>query len=118
MHSSRIFPSDQFMQPTQEGEPIRSIVTESPDATVVAWHILPGQRIACHVHPHGQDTWTILAGQGVYQMDAAGETIRTIVPGDVVVAHRGQVHGVHNHGDVPLRFISVVTPAGAGFELV
>ncbi len=116
MSRIRIFTSELFMH-AAEGEPIRSIVTESPDATVVAWHILPGQRIASHRHPEGQDTWTILSGKGAYQTTTVGES-RTIVAGDVVVAHRGQVHGVHNHGPEPLRFISVVTPSTAGFELV
>lgn len=102
------------MQPS-EGEPIRSVITQSADATVVAWHIRPGQRIAAHVHPNGQDTWTILSGHGEYQVDAAG-TSRRIGAGDVVVAHTGEVHGVLNSGDAPLVFISVVSPLDAGFE--
>jgi quercetin dioxygenase-like cupin family protein len=114
--SPRIFKSSAFMQPA-EGEPIRSVITQSAQATVVAWHIEPGQRIAVHIHPNGQDTWTILAGSGQYQLDAAG-TSRSIVAGDVVVAHQGEPHGVHNTGSVPLVFISVVSPLEAGFELL
>ncbi|MCP9798354.1 hypothetical protein [Cyanobium sp. Lug-B] len=34
----------------------------------------------------------------------------------VVVAPVGCVHGVSNHGQEPLTFISVVSPADAGFE--
>ncbi|MES2947111.1 MAG: cupin domain-containing protein [Pseudomonadota bacterium] len=116
MSSTRIFASELCMHAT-DGEPIRSIVTESPDATVVAWNVLPGQRIACHIHPHGQDTWTILSGRGAYQIDAGSES-RTIVADDVVVAHRGQVHGVRTLGAEPLCFISVVTPSEAGYALV
>lgn len=41
-----------------------------------------------------------------------------IVAGDVVVARTGNVHGVLNTGDEPLRFISVVSPGSAGYELV
>jgi quercetin dioxygenase-like cupin family protein len=104
------------MQPS-DGEPIRSVITQSADATVVAWHIRPGQRIAAHVHPSGQDTWTILSGSGEYLIDADGST-RTIRAGDVVVAHMGQIHGVLNSGTVPLVFVSVVSPLEAGFELV
>jgi quercetin dioxygenase-like cupin family protein len=33
----------------------------------------------------------------------------------VVIAHRGEVHGVLNTGQEDLVFISVVTPAAAGF---
>lgn len=114
MSTTRIFDSSAFMQPT-DGEPIRSVITQSAHATVVAWHIRPGQRIAAHVHPHGQDTWTILSGSGEYQLDTDGAS-RGISSGDVVVAHTGEVHGVVNTGSEPLVFISVVAPLEAGFE--
>ena len=116
MNTDRIFQSSQFMQPT-DGEPIRSVVTESKDAVVVAWHIQPGQEIPAHIHPNGQDTWTILSGTGDYYLDHAGAT-KPISAGDVVIAPMGFVHGVLNHGDEPLVFISVVSPAEAGYQLV
>ncbi len=84
---------------------------------MVAWYIQPGQTIPAHNHPHGQDTWTILAGRGKYYLDQAG-TRTPIVVGDVVVAHTGCVHGVVNNGNEPLVFISVVSPADAGYQLV
>jgi quercetin dioxygenase-like cupin family protein len=114
MSAERIFNSAKFLQPT-DGEPIRSVVTESEHATIVAWQIAPGQEIPAHVHPHGQDTWTILAGQGEYYLDRVGTT-KSIGGGDVVIAPRGSVHGVFNHSDEPLIFISVVCPAEAGYE--
>ena len=116
MSTTRIFNSSKFFQPT-DGEPIRSVVTESEDAVVVAWYIKPGQEIAAHIHPNGQDTWTVLTGKGEYYLDKAGTT-KPIVAGDVVVAHTGCVHGVFNNGDEPLIFISVVSPADAGYQLV
>ncbi len=116
MSATRIFNSSEFFQPT-DGEPIRSVITESKDATVVAWYIKPGQEIPAHIHPHGQDTWTILAGQGDYYLDNAGTT-KLIVAGDVAIAQIGCVHGVFNNGDQPLIFISVVTPADAGYQLL
>lgn len=116
MNPTRIFRSSEFFQPT-DGEPIRSVVTESQAAVVVAWHIEPGQEIPAHIHPHGQDTWTILSGQGEYYLDKAGMT-KPIVAGDIVVAHPEFVHGVFNSGDQPLVFISVVSPSDAGYQLV
>ena len=116
MSATRIFKSADFMQPA-EGEPIRSVITQSAEATVVAWHVKPGQRIAAHVHPQGQDTWTILSGCGEYQLQAGGAT-RTIVAGDIAVAHTGSVHGVYNHGSEPIVFISVVSPGEAGYQPV
>ena|SRR5581483_10618539 len=116
MNSNRIFNSADFFQPC-DSDPVRSVVTQSPEAVVVAWYLKPGQRIAPHVHPQGQDTWTILAGQGEYILDAAGASC-SIAAGDVIVAFTGSVHGVHNNGDQPLMFISVVSPAEAGYQLV
>ncbi len=113
---TRIFNSSQFFQPTDE-EPIRSVVTESQAAVVVAWYIKPGQEIAAHIHPHGQDTWTILKGKGKYYLDRSGNT-KSIVAGDVVIAPIGCVHGVLNQNDEPLVFISVVSPADAGYQII
>lgn len=115
MHADRIFPSADQFRPTSEGEPLRTVVVETPDAVIVAWHVEPGQSIPAHVHPAGQDTWTILSGTGQYRLDHAG-TAREVYAGDVVVAPRGCVHGVFNHGRQPLRFISVVSPGSAGYE--
>lgn len=116
MNAKRIFQIADFMQPST-GEPIRSVVVESSDSVVVAWHVNPGQKIAAHVHPAGQDTWTILSGHGEYQLQAAGES-KPIAAGDIVIAPSGCVHGVFNNGTEPLRFISVVSPASAGYELI
>jgi quercetin dioxygenase-like cupin family protein len=116
MNETRIFNSSEFFQAT-DGEPIRSVVTESPDAVVVAWYIQPDQKISPHLHPNGQDTWTIISGKGEYYLDEIGST-QPIAAGDVVVAPKGSVHGVFNNGTEPLVFISVVCPATAGYLLV
>jgi quercetin dioxygenase-like cupin family protein len=116
LNTTRIFNSSQFFQPT-DNEPIRSVITESKDAVVVAWYIKLGQEILPHIHPNGQDTWTILTGTGDYYLDHVG-TIIPITAGDVVIAPVGCVHGVINKGDEPLTFISVVSPADAGYQLV
>ena len=116
MLRQRIFSSSEFFQPT-DGAPIRSVISESPESTIVAWYIQPQQSIPAHIHPQGQDTWTILAGQGEYYLDRAGTT-KLIVKGDVVIAPTGSVHGVANHSNEPLIFISVVSPSTAGYELI
>ena len=116
MNPIRVFNSSKFVR-SSDGEPIRSVITESPDAVVVVWYIQPQQEIAADRHPHGQDTWTILAGQGKYYLDRLGTTT-SIAMGDVVVAPIGSVHGVFNDGDEPLIFSSVVSPATAGYELI
>jgi quercetin dioxygenase-like cupin family protein len=116
MRPQRLFKVVDFLQPA-DGEPIRSVITESADAAVVAWYVKSGQQISAHVHPDGQDTWTILSGCGAYRLGANGESI-AIAQGDVLVAHRREVHGVLNTGQEPLVFVSVVSPAALGFEPV
>ena len=114
--NSRIFNSRQFLLPA-DGEPIRSVITQSKDAVIVAWYVKPGQRISTHFHPHGQDTWTILSGSGDYCLSASGSS-KLVSAGDVVVAHTGEAHGILNTGEVELVFVSVVTPPEAGYQLV
>jgi quercetin dioxygenase-like cupin family protein len=116
MTPERVFSAAAYFQ-ASEGEPIRTVVTQTPEATVVAWHLEPVQQIAAHFHPSGQDTWTILSGEGRYQLSQDGST-RAIRASDVALAPVGAVHGVLNTGTEPLRFVSVVSPADAGFELI
>ena len=110
----RVFHVADHLQPN-DGEPIRSVVHETGDAAIVAWTVKPGQRISPHLHPIGQDTWTVIAGVGEYQVDASGATVR-IAAGDIAVAPAGAVHGVLNTGSQDLVFVSVVSPALSGFQ--
>jgi quercetin dioxygenase-like cupin family protein len=116
MQNERIYNSQLFLQPS-DGEPVRSLVKYTPHAAIIAWHVKPGQWIRPHVHPAGQDTWTVLSGSGAYVLNQHGAA-QQIHAGDVVVARANEIHGVHNNGDEALVFISVVSPAEAGFELV
>jgi quercetin dioxygenase-like cupin family protein len=114
MSYERVFHSAAHFKPAK-GEPLRTVMCESAEAVIVAWHVDPGQRIPSHRHPHGQDTWTVLSGRGLYVVDEQGST-RAITAGDVAVAATGLIHGVFNDGSEPLRFISVVSPGAAGYE--
>jgi quercetin dioxygenase-like cupin family protein len=116
MQDQRIFHSEHFFVPAA-GEPVRTVVTQTAEAVVVAWHVAPGQSIRAHVHPSGQDTWTVLSGSGRYFVAADGSTL-AIGAGDVAVAPVGAVHGVINDGARDLTIISVVTPLEAGYQLV
>ena len=115
MLQSRIFKSNDFIQPSDE-EPIRSVVASSKDSTIIMWHVKPGQTIENHTHPNGQDTWTVLSGSAQYISDEKG-SVSEVKTGDIVIAHRGEVHGAVNNGNIPFIFVSVVSPSEAGFEL-
>lgn len=112
--TDRLFPLADFIQPS-DGSPIRSVVLETPEAVIVVWHVRPGQEIAAHVHPLGQDTWTVISGTADYYQ---GNGIKCqIKVNDIVVARPNQVHGAVNVGQDDFVFVSVVTPSNAGYQL-
>jgi quercetin dioxygenase-like cupin family protein/predicted nucleotidyltransferase len=111
---SRIFSVAEYVQPS-EGEPILSVVLETRDSIIVVWHVHPGQEIAAHIHPHGQDTWTVLSGMADYFQ--GNGIVRALREGEIAVARPGQVHGARNTGTEPFVFVSVVASANAGFVL-
>ncbi|MCR4287602.1 MAG: cupin domain-containing protein [Deltaproteobacteria bacterium] len=112
--ASRIFSIEKFIRPS-DGKPIRSEVLVTEESVVVVWHVRPGQEIAAHVHPHGQDTWTVISGTAeYYQGDGV---VARLKAGEIAVAKSGQVHGAMNSGSEPFIFISVVAPGNAGYAL-
>lgn len=112
--ASRIFSVAEFIRPS-DGEPIRSVVLETEEPAVVVWHISPRQEIAAHVHPHGQDTWTVISGPGEYYQGRG--VVTQLKAGEIAVAQPGQVQGAMNYGQEPFIFVSVVAPVNAGFKL-
>lgn len=112
---TRIFHSSACMRPNPD-QVERTLITGSPQTNVIGWHLLPGQQIDVHAHPHGQDTWVVLEGEAEYLL--GGGATRLIRSGDIAVAGPGEPHGARNTGVGPFVFISVVAPADAGFELV
>lgn len=112
---SRIFTITEHTRPNPD-QVERVVVAQSVQAALVVWHLLPGQEIAPHRHPQGQDTWVVIAGEADY-LFGSGE-VRVIKAGDMAVAAPGQTHGARNGGAVPFVFASVVAPAEAGFELI
>lgn len=111
---NRIFPLADFIQPSDD-VPIRSVVVETTNAVIVVWHVRPGQEIAAHVHPQGQDTWTVISGCADYQL--GNGNISRLKAHDIVVARSNQVHGALNVGQDDFVFVSVVAPGNAGYQL-
>jgi quercetin dioxygenase-like cupin family protein len=111
---ARIFSVADNVRPSN-GEPIRSVVLETENSVVVVWHAHPGQEIAAHVHPDGQDTWTVISGEADYYLGDG--MVTRLEAGDIAIARPGQVHGAMNTGGGRFIFVSVVASADAGFEL-
>ncbi len=111
---SRVFTVAEYVRPS-EGDPIRSVVLETAQSVIVVWHVHPGQEIAAHIHPQGQDTWTVLSGVAEYYQGDGD--ICKLKAGEIAVAKQGQIHGARNIGSEPFVFVSVVAPGNAGFVL-
>jgi quercetin dioxygenase-like cupin family protein len=109
---SRLFSVAEHVQ-SSEGEPIRSVVLETAESVIVVWHVRPGQEIAAHIHPHGQDTWTVLSGAAEYFQ--GNGLVCSLKAGEIAVAGPYQVHGAKNIGLEPFVFVSVVAPGNAGY---
>lgn len=110
----RTFPVADYIR-TSEGDPIRSVVLETPDSVIVVWHVRPGQEIPAHIHPHGQDTWTVLSGAAEYFQ--GNGVVCGLKAREIAVAKPGQVHGARNTGEEDFVFVSVVASSNAGYAL-
>jgi quercetin dioxygenase-like cupin family protein len=87
----------------------------SEESSDIVRHASPGQEIAAHVHPLGQDTWTVVSGEADYYQ--GGGAISRIRAGDIAIARPGQIHDAINSGFEPFVFVSVVASGNAGFAL-
>jgi len=110
--ASRIFSVAEFIRPSDAG-PVRSAVLVTEESAVVVWYVRTGQEIAAHVHPRGQDTWTVISGAAEYYQ--GGSAVARLKAGEIAVAGPGQVHGAMNADPEPFVFVSVVAPGDAGY---
>lgn len=55
----------------------------------------PGQRLSLQSHQHRQERWTVLEGEGLFEV---GETSMLAQPGAVVLVDVGQPHRITNPG--------------------
>ncbi|MGE5506334.1 MAG: cupin domain-containing protein [Actinomycetota bacterium] len=94
--------------------PRRTVISQSEYAIVTTWTVPPGQNLASHRHPEGQDTWVVLSGEAEYLLGESRS--RHVQAGDVAIANAGQMHGARNSGTTPFVFISIVAPPDAGVE--
>jgi hypothetical protein len=92
--AARMFAISEFARPS-DGEPIRSVVLETEGPQSLFGMFDPGQEIAAHVHPHGQDLldcsfWfcRLLSKEAVWSLSSRPEKLPYAKP--------GQVHGAMN----------------------
>lgn len=80
------------------------VLDETDHSRSTLWCLLPGQKIAPHIHA-GDHVWTVFEGSGNYLSEGADP--QPIAPGIILVAPAGESHGVENTGDKGLVFLSI-----------
>ncbi len=70
--------------------------------------LVPGASIGFHAHEVNQEIIYVLEGTGTL-VDEAGNTVDTVVPGQVTYCPKGDSHSLTNQGDKDLIFFAVVT---------
>ena len=67
--------------------------------------IEPGNRIGEHTHEGDNEIFYFLSGTGEYNDNG---TIVQVGPGDTTICNDGEMHGLVNTGDEPLKFIALI----------
>ena len=85
--------------------PSTQILHDEANVRVVAFHLLPGQKVP----PHRNNSTvlvSVLEGDGLFH---GGETVTTLRAGDMAVFAPGETHAI-DAVDSLLRFVAVITP--------
>lgn len=82
--------------------------TESVSLTVANNGLDPGAGVPSHIHPYHEEAILILEGsvEGIL-----GDQVRTLGPGDVLLAPAGVKHSVINKSSGPARVITIFPTA-------
>jgi quercetin dioxygenase-like cupin family protein len=89
--------------------PWRAGVIASPGLRAVVLSWLPGYATVPHVHPRAEEIFLVLEGRARFTI--GDEPERTVGPGELVLAKRGQWHAIAVPDDVPgLVLFAAVAP--------
>ena len=100
-----------FATPTGERmQVIRGVFETGGEYAEVHFDLAPGGHAPrAHIHPHQEERFEVLSGS---LTALVGDEERVISPGETLVVPPGTPHQPFNRGDVPMRSVARVTPAG------
>lgn len=104
--SERIF--NIFEKAPGKGSSYREPIYDCKNHEIHLWRIIPGEWIYPHTHPHTDDIWYIVQGNGEYYTTANEKN--AIGPGDLAFASPNEVHGIFNSGTEEMIVLSVLAP--------
>jgi mannose-6-phosphate isomerase-like protein (cupin superfamily) len=104
---------------TADGSSIRELAhpawTAARSQSLAEATVQPGSETAEHYHPHSEELYYFLAGEGRMRLDADEAPVAA---GDCVVIPPGTPHKLWNTGSVPLVLLCCCAPAYAHDDTV
>jgi quercetin dioxygenase-like cupin family protein len=85
------------------------------DLTVDTYYFNPGQILAYHRHPNGDQSFFIIKGEGKFYLDNGSESVVNVTDGSIVYVPKGVWHKLENAGN-DIMVACQSTAAGAGME--
>jgi quercetin dioxygenase-like cupin family protein len=86
----------------------RELIYDAENHELHLWRVKSGEWIYPHTHPHTDDIWYIVQGEGEYYTGAKEK--RKVKQGDLALASPGEVHGIFNSGSEDIIIYSVLSP--------
>lgn len=78
------------------------------------WKVMAGDWIYPHTHPHTDDIWYVVQGQGEYYTTAQEK--HPVASGALLLASPGEVHGIFNSGTEELIILSILAPLPVEYD--
>lgn len=98
---------------TQEGPVKKIVLAATEELSVDVYYFAPGQVLAYHKHPTGDQVFTIIQGEGRFHLDPGTEVTREVQAGDVILVPKDTWHQLVNRGaDSLIAIQSTRQPAG------
>jgi mannose-6-phosphate isomerase-like protein (cupin superfamily) len=96
---------------TKDGSEIRAILDRTnsrvANQSLAEATLSPGGTTEAHRHPHTEELYYILRGQGLMQVE---EEERAVHPGDGILIPPGSLHQIRNTAAEPLVFLCCCAP--------
>jgi len=96
-----------LMAAARSNEAFRRVIETGEHEQVVVMTMQVGEDIGEEVHPDTDQIFIFVAGQGEAILNGA---VSSVAPNDFVFVRAGTRHNIVNHGEVPLRLITVYAP--------
>ena len=108
----RIFALQTYARFSNQRAKVTEVVA-TDNSSIAVWAVQPGQEVAAHLHPSGQDTWVMLKGTLTYYLGNGQRQI--ISAGECAIADRDQIHGAMNDGIEDAVFVSIYSDTKIGY---